>query len=84
MSIRANGYEKNLINKLQRSMAKKEAENAIYEIREELYEDCYHMISPIRYSDNYGNLHDKYPDPNALIKAYRSGDYSKFIDFIDK
>ena len=78
MSIRVNNYEKNIINKLQMTMTKKEAEEVIYEIREELYDDIYHMISPIHYIDENGKLHNDFPNPNALIEAYWTGDYSQF------
>ena len=57
---------------------KREAEEAIYEIREGLYDDCYKMITPIHYIDEDGNQHDEFPNTNALIEAYWIGDYSSF------
>ena len=56
MSIMINGYERNLMNKLQTRMSKKEAEEAIQEMRDALYDDIYHMISPIHVIDENGNL----------------------------
>ena len=78
MSIMINGYERNLMNKLQMRMSKREAEEAIYEIREVLYDDIYHMITPIHDIDENGNSHNEFPNPNSLIKAYWTGDYSQF------
>ena len=77
MSIMINGYERNLMNKLQMRMSKREAEEAIYEIREVLYDDIYHMISPVHYIDENGKLHNDFPNPNALVEAYWTGDYSQ-------
>ena len=78
MSIMVNGYERNLMNKLQMRMSKREAEEAIYEIRVALYDDIYHMITPIHVIDENGNSHNEFPNPNSLIKAYWTGDYSQF------
>ena len=78
MSIMMNNYEKNLMNKLQRDMSKKEAEEAIQEIRFGLYRNYYRKISPIIYTDNNGNTTESYPNIKELIDAYYSDDYSKF------
>lgn len=79
MSIIMNNYEKNLMNKLQKDMSKKDAEDAIIDIRFGIYKDYYHKISPIHYCDNHGNIiKESYPNPNDLISAYYSDDYSDF------
>ena len=78
MSIMANRYEKGILNKLQREMSRREAEDALYEIRESLYNNCYEMIGPVYYLDDHGNVQHDLPDQKELLQAYWSGDYSKF------
>ena len=78
MSIYINSFEKNLMDKLQRDMSKKDAEEAIMDIRFGLYRYYYHIISTVHYCDEKGNVENKYPTTKELIGAYYSDDYSKF------
>lgn len=75
MSIRCNQYERNLVNRLQRNMSKREAENALYEIRLNLYNDEYQEISQEITYDNYGHSKFNYPPVKALLWAYYNGNY---------
>lgn len=75
MSVRMNGYEQNLKNKLQRDLTRREAENAILEIREALYGDSYTQIHPIYIGHDNDTVSKRWPSVNALVNAYYSGDY---------
>lgn len=79
MSIRMNSYEKNLAYTLQRAMSKREAEEAILEIRYELYQDRYKEISPMLLHTP-GGIKKIYPDKRSLLNAYYSGDFSEFLN----
>ena len=78
MSVNANAYERKLLSCLQQDLSKREAEQALYEIRASLYGSPYTMIRPIHLVDDRGHEQDKYPDVWVLINAYETGDYSSF------
>ena len=74
-----NHYERNLVEKLQCSMSKREAQDALMEIREGLYGDCYEMIRPLHFCDNHGKVHHDYPRIKDLIEAYYSDNFERFL-----
>lgn len=69
MSIMMNNYERCLVNYLQKDMSKKDAENALYEIRENLYGDRYSQIKKrvCIYPEGSDN---RYPNIDKLVDAY--------------
>ncbi len=76
MSLRTNNYEQSVINRLQRDMSKRDAEEALMEIREGLYGDPYSQISPINSVSN-GNITREYPELRYIIWAYYNNNYNK-------
>lgn len=75
MSVNCNSYEKNLMSRLQRDMSKRQAEQALRDIRYELYGDSYEQIR--KNTTISGDCSEsRYPDINKLMKAYYNGDYS--------
>ena len=76
MSLRTNNYEQSIINRLQRDMSKRDAEEALMEIREELYGDPYSQISPINFVSN-GSIIREYPELRYVIWAYYNNNYNK-------
>lgn len=78
MSVMMNGFEKHLCGKLQAWMTKREAQNAVLEIREGLYDDCCTMIGPVHIIEPNGEMHEDFPDIGELINAYYTGDYDRW------
>ena len=83
-----NGYERNIANRLQRQMSKREAEQAICDIREGLYGDPYEQIHPTHKVDRYGKMEEEWPEQRYVVWAYFHDDYSRLnkenIDDKDK
>lgn len=79
MLIKMNGYEQGLMSLLQLGLSKRKAEEAVLEIRYNLYQNCYKRITPILLKTSEG-LKKAWPDKKELINAYYKGDFSKFIN----
>lgn len=70
MSVRMNNYEKNIVEGLRRNgLSKRAAEDAIYAIREGLYNDMYEQIRPDHIVEN-GKTKRVYPPIKKIIWAY--------------
>lgn len=72
--------ERQVANKLQRYLTKREAEDAIYDIRQSLYGDIDEEIRPMHIVTKSGRIIDDYPSIGKLIYAYEHDDYSAFPD----
>lgn len=85
MSIKMNGYEQGLMTLLQLGLSKRKAEEAVLEIRYNLYQNCYKRVTPILLKTS-GGLKKVWPDKKELINAYYKGDFSKFVnnDVVDE
>ena len=85
MSIKMNGYEQGLMTLLQLGLSKRKAEEAVLEIRYNLYQDCYKRVTPILLKTPRG-LKKVWPDKKELINAYYKGNFSKFVnnDVVDE
>ena len=85
MSIKMNGYEQGLMTLLQLGLSKRKAEEAVLEIRYNLYQNRYKRITPILLKTTEG-LKNVWPDKKELINAYYKGDFSKFVnnDVVDE
>ena len=85
MSIKMNGYEQGLMTLLQLGLSRRKAEEAVLEIRYNLYQDCYNRVTPILLKTP-GGLKKVWPDKKELINAYYKGDFSKFVnnDVVDE
>lgn len=70
MSMMMNGYERQIVNRLQMQMTKKEAEDALREIREALGDDCYDQIRPRLVVGQNGEISKEYPPIKKIIWAY--------------
>ena len=70
MSVRMNGYERRLVEALRNHLSKRDAEEAIYEIREGLYGDMYEQIRPEHVADERGKITHSYPPIKKIIWAY--------------
>lgn len=77
MSIRVNHYEQQLMNALQRQMSKREAENALLEIRASMYGDSYTQIHPTHRVNERGQTRDDYPTIKSIVWAYYNDGFEK-------
>ena len=73
-----NRFERQLVNRLQMQMSKREAEEALYEIREALGEDCYEQIRPQIVVGVNGNTTKEYPPIKKIIWAYFNNRFDVF------
>lgn len=73
-----NGFERQVVNRLQMQMSKREAENALYEIREALGEDCYDQIRPQNIVGANGKITREYPPIKKIIWAYFNDRFDVF------
>ena len=69
MSVRMNNYERRVVDALRNHLSKREAEEAIYDIREGLYNDMYEQIRPDHIVEN-GKIKRVYPPIKKIIWAY--------------
>ena len=69
-AMRMNAFERQLVNRLQMQMSKREAEDALREIREALYDDIYHEIKPQYMAQQDGSVKKEYPPIKKIVWAY--------------
>lgn len=84
MSVRVNNYEKNIVDGLRRNgLSKREAEEAIYEIREGLGYDMYEQIRPEHVVNERGKITHDYPPIKKIIWAYFNDRWDVFSEETD-
>ncbi len=73
-----NEFERQVVNRLRMQMSKRDAENALYEIREALGEDCYDQIRPQLIAGANGKVTKEYPPIKKIIWAYFNDRFDVF------